>query len=207
MKKIYSILLLSIFSFGIKAASYTVTISGTSYSPNTLTVSVGDVVTIQASVAHPLAQVDQTTWNANGTATLSTGWGIKTSNYTFTVSSTNTIYYVCTAHVTLGMKGQIIVSTAGVNENALPIGNVSLYPNPAKNNLHVNFTISTATAVSVKIYDITGREIERLMNETNLQQGSYNYQFDLPSSLNAGNYFVEMATGNQKLTKKLIVTQ
>ena len=121
MKKIYSTILLTIAAFAMNATSYTITTSGFSYSPSTLTVTVGDVVTISASGTHPLAEVSQTTWNANGTATLSTGFGNKTSSYTFTISSTNSIYYVCTNHVGSGMKGQITVSTVGVKELMFPI--------------------------------------------------------------------------------------
>ena len=53
MKKIYSVILLSIFAISMKATSYTITISGFAYTPSTLNVLVGDVVTISASGNHP----------------------------------------------------------------------------------------------------------------------------------------------------------
>ncbi len=95
MKKIYSVLLFMILSVCLKAASYTVTIVGTTYSPATLTVTIGDVVTIHAMAQHPLVEVDQTNWNAGSPTPSGSGFGTKTSNYTFTVSATNTIYYMC----------------------------------------------------------------------------------------------------------------
>ncbi len=116
MKKIYTLLFVCISLMSARATSYTISTSGTSYSPNTLTVSIGDVITIQASGTHPLAQVDQTTWNANGTATVSGGWGTKTADHTFTVISANSIYFVCTNHVGMGMKGQITVAASGIKE-------------------------------------------------------------------------------------------
>lgn len=207
MKKIYLITLLCLTTLAFKAATFTISTVGTSYSPATLTVSVGDVVTIQASGSHPLVEVSQSTWNANGSTPLGGGFGTKTSNYTFTVTSTNAIYYVCSVHVGMGMKGMITVSAAGVNENTITLNNVSLFPNPAKNNMNVNFNASTSTSVSIKLYDVTGREIEKLMNETNVAQGVHTFNFELPSYLNAGNYFVEVTSGNQKATKKLIITQ
>ena len=207
MKKIYLITLLCLSSLAFKAATFTISTVGTSYSPATLTVSVGDVVTIQASGSHPLVEVSQSTWNANGATPLGGGFGTKTSNYTFTVTSTNAIYYVCSVHVGMGMKGMITVSAAGVNENTISLNNVSLFPNPAKNNMSVNFTANTSTSVSIKLYDVTGREIEKLMNEVNVAQGVHTFNFELPSYLNAGNYFVEVTSGNQKATKKLIITQ
>ncbi|MBL7916862.1 MAG: hypothetical protein JNM96_00600, partial [Bacteroidia bacterium] len=99
MKKIYSFLFAALLCVGANATSYTISVSGTSYSPNTLTVSIGDVVTIEASASHPLVQVDNTVWTANGTTSLSTGWGETTANHTFTITNTNTIYYVCKNHV------------------------------------------------------------------------------------------------------------
>ena len=42
MKKIYSVILLSIFAISMKATSYTITISGFAYTPSTLNVLVGD---------------------------------------------------------------------------------------------------------------------------------------------------------------------
>ena len=130
MKKIYSSLLLSMTALCMNATSYTITTVGTTYSPNTLTVSVGDVVTIAASGTHPLAEVSQTTWMANGTTTLSSGFGNKTSNYTFTITSTTSIYYVCVNHVaSMQMKGQITVSTTtGSLPGSLPPS--PLTPNP-----------------------------------------------------------------------------
>lgn len=205
MKKIYSLLIFTILGLSIKAATYTITVSGMSYSPSTLTVSVGDVVTIQASVAHPLAQVDQTTWNANGTATLSTGWGTKTSNYTFTVTNTNTIYYVCTAHVAFGMKGQIVVSASGINENTINAQSVSLFPNPANEKLNIRFSLITEATVTIKLFDITGRLIDTNFENKLFSAGQKEINYTLPNSIQSGNYFIEIISNQQKITKKILV--
>jgi len=65
------------YFFGMNAATFSVNISGFSYSPASLTVAVGDVITIQASGTHPLVQVDGATWNAGGTSSVTGGWGVK----------------------------------------------------------------------------------------------------------------------------------
>lgn len=205
MKKIYALFLLLSIAFVTKATSYTVTISGFSYSPATLTVNIGDVVTIQASAGHPLAEVDQTTWNANGTSTLSTGFGVKTSNYTFTVSSNNTMYYVCTAHATLGMKGQIVVNSVGVNEQQISFNNVNVFPNPASNKAQIEFSSVGNNFVNVILFDITGRKIENIYLNFEAVNGKNTITYKLPDYLNSGNYFIEISSGNQKMSKKLIV--
>jgi len=205
MKKIYSIFLLLAVAFVTKAASYTVTISGFSYSPATLTVNIGDVVTIQASGGHPLAEVDQTTWNANGTSTLSTGWGIKTTNHTFTISLMTNIYYVCTAHVTMGMKGQIIVNPLSVTEQQISFNNVNVFPNPASNKIQIEFSSIGNNPVNAVLFDITGRKIENIYLNFEAVNGKNTINYKLPDYLNAGNYFIEVSSGNQKSSKKLVV--
>ena len=205
MKKIYSVILLSILAISMKATSYTITTSGLSYSPSTLTVTVGDVVTISASGTHPLAEVSQATWNANGTATLSTGFGNKTSTYTFTITAATDIYYVCTNHVGSGMKGKIIVSTVGIKEQNESIANVSLFPNPAKDQFSVKFNSTENGNVTAKLYSICGQEIESLVVNKDFNAGVTTLNFDLQNRIPAGVYFVQLNYNSKKVTKKLII--
>lgn len=205
MKKIYSVILLSILAVSMKATSYTVTISGFAYSPATLTVSIGDVVTIAASGSHPLSEVSQTTWNASGTSTLSTGFGNKTSNYTFTVTSASDIYYVCTVHVSMGMKGKIVVSSVGVKEEADAISYISMFPNPAKDKFSVKFNSTDNGSVTAKIYSICGQEIESLVVNKEFNAGVTTLNFDLQNHIPAGVYFVQLNYNSKKVTRKLII--
>jgi hypothetical protein len=64
MNKFYFTLVLILSVFITKATTYTVNINGLSYSQSTLTVYIGDVITIQANSSHPLIEVDQATWTA-----------------------------------------------------------------------------------------------------------------------------------------------
>jgi len=186
MKKIYTILLLTISSVCMKATSYTVTISGFAYTPSTLNVLVGDVVTISASGTHPLAEVSQTTWNANGTSTVSTGFGNKTSAYTFTITAATNIYYVCTNHVaSMQMKGQIVVGTVGVKEQNDAIGNINLFPNPAKD--HLNLELNNTSYSDYAIYDTQGKLIKEEKN-INLKNS-----IDLVG-INSGLYSLKLST-------------
>jgi len=203
MKKIYSVILLSIFVISMKATSYTVTISGFAYTPSTLNVLVGDVVTISASGNHPLAEVSQATWNAAGTATLSSGFGNKTSTFTFTITAATDIYYVCTNHVGSGMKGKILAGTVGVKEETDAISNISLFPNPAKNQFSVKF--NSNGNVSAKIYSICGQEIESLVVNKEFNDGVTTLDFDLQNLIPAGVYFVQLNYNSKKVTRKLII--
>jgi plastocyanin len=206
MKKIYFTLLLTILTVCLKATSYTITIVGTySYSPPTLTVSVGDVVTIQASTFHPLIEVSQADWIAGTTNTLSAGFGTKISNYTFTITSTNTIYYMCKIHGPMGLKGQIIVNSAGISELNNSIGNVSLFPNPAKEKVSVKFKSSENVMLTAKLYSVCGQEVQSLITNKEFFPGDNSFTFELQNNIPSGVYFMELNCNSKKTVKKIIV--
>lgn len=205
MKKIYLLFFIAVLSLGMKATSYTVSIVGTSYSPATLTVSVGDVVTIQASGNHPLVEVSQASWNANSNTPSGAGFGTKTSNYTFTVSTTNTIYYMCQIHgPSMGMKGMITVSTTGINEQDINSNNVLVFPNPAKDKFTVKLNSSDNNMI-VKLYSICGQEMESLVFKKESIAGVCSISVDLQNKVPAGVYFLQLTSNSKKVTKKVII--
>jgi plastocyanin len=205
MKKIYLTLLAIIAFAGIKAATYTITISGFTYSPPTLTVNVGDVVTIQASGTHPLNQVSAATWSANGTATLSGGFGSQTTNYTFTASVAGDVYYVCQNHASMGMKGIVTVqSTTGIAQNALSFQNLNVFPNPAKDKITVSLSSDKAANATFKLFSVIGAEVATLMLNQNVSAGENKIELVLPS-LSNGNYILEITSESKKASKKITV--
>lgn len=203
MKKIYTFLFAAASFVGAQAASFTITTSGTSYSPSTLTVSIGDVVTIQASATHPLAQVDGTTWNANGTATLSTGWGVKTADHTFTVSSANTVFFVCTNHVSMGMKGQITVSSTGLVEQTKALSHVNVFPNPAQNEVNLTYQVNEKATVAIELLSVSGQLAAILLNNEQ-QAGNYCQKLNLPGVIAPGLYFIKISGNGKNIDQRLI---
>jgi plastocyanin len=205
MKKIYLTLLAIVAFAAVKAATYTITISGFTYSPPTLTVNLGDVVTIQASATHPLNQVSAATWSAAGSTTLTGGWGSLTSNYTFTASTVSDIYYVCQVHVGMGMKGIVTVQNpTGIAQNALSFQNLNVFPNPAKEKITVTLSSDKATSATFKLFSITGAEVATLMLNQNLIVGENKIELALPS-LSNGNYILEISSDAKKTSKKITV--
>jgi hypothetical protein len=57
--------------------------------------------------------------------------------------------------------------------------------------------------VTLKIFDIMGREVQTLVDER-LQPGTYETTFD-GSNLTSGVYFYQMISGSYKETKKLLL--
>lgn len=81
---------------------------------------------------------------------------------------------------------------------------LSLYPNPANNNLSFQLKLEKADKVIVSIKDITGREV--LRKDYGLIQGGMDRTFDLDiKHINNGLYIVELMAGDRKATGKVDV--
>jgi plastocyanin len=200
---IFSLIILFALTIPIQAKQ-TVTISGFKYLPEILTVELGEDVTIEASTFHPLVQVDRATWFANGATQMSGGWGSKTSNYEFTVSGEDTIYYVCSNHVSSGMKGRIVVQkTSGVDDLKSASPAFSISPNPISSHAELIINSVTTSEVTIKLYDFTGKFVKNI-NTNNLKSGINNYNIDV-SDLNNGEYFIAVSDKNQQFIEKIAV--
>lgn len=77
------------------------------------------------------------------------------------------------------------------------------YPNPFNPSTTISFTIPQSEFVTLKVYDILGREVATLVNE-NLTAGNHTYNFDA-SKLTSGVYFYKLQTGKFSETKKMIL--
>jgi hypothetical protein len=77
------------------------------------------------------------------------------------------------------------------------------YPNPFNPVTNLEFSISKTGFVSLKIYDILGKEIRTLVSEIK-QPGIYKIEFD-GSSLASGIYFYRMESADFIDTKRMIL--
>jgi len=79
------------------------------------------------------------------------------------------------------------------------------YPNPFNPSTVISYKLSVTSKVSLKVYDLLGREVATLVNEERLP-GSYNSQFSiLNSQLPSGVYFYRLQAGDFSETKKMIL--
>ncbi|MEO8167221.1 MAG: T9SS type A sorting domain-containing protein, partial [bacterium] len=79
------------------------------------------------------------------------------------------------------------------------------YPNPFNPSTTITFDLSKAGFVSLKIYDILGREVSTLLNE-NSKAGRYSRVFDA-SQLSSGVYFYRLQAESFTQTRKLLFTK
>jgi serine protease len=99
--------------------------------------------------------------------------------------------------------------------NELPGRNIPIeykldqnYPNPFNPSTIISYQIPSGNYVTLKVYDVLGREVSVLVNEFK-QAGSYKVMFNVEtrhaSSLPSGVYFYTMTAGEFVQTKKMIL--
>ena len=77
------------------------------------------------------------------------------------------------------------------------------YPNPFNPATTINYTIQKLGLVTLKVYDILGKEVATLVNETK-DAGNYSINFNA-SKLSSGMYFYKLESGNFSNVKKMII--
>ncbi len=93
-----------------------------------------------------------------------------------------------------------------VNENEiLPTKFLLLqnYPNPFNPNTVVSYQLPSKNNISLKVYDILGKEVATLVDEIK-EAGTYNINFDA-SKLPSGIYFYRLTTKTFSQTKKMVL--
>ena len=108
----------------------------------------------------------------------------------------------------LEIKNPFDTSLTSINQNT----NLSIperyalfqnYPNPFNPTTTISFCIPARTFVTLKIFDLIGREIASLVSEE-LSPGNYSRQFDC-KKLPSGVYFYRLETKDFMATKKLLL--
>jgi len=77
------------------------------------------------------------------------------------------------------------------------------YPNPFNPTTMINYQIPNDGQVTLKVYDVLGREVKTLVNQYQ-QVGRYNVTLD-GSGLASGVYFYRLVSGNYVSTKKMVL--
>jgi hypothetical protein len=83
------------------------------------------------------------------------------------------------------------------------------YPNPFNNTTKIRFEISNPQRVSLKIYDMTGKEVISLVNELSLVPGDHEYTWDGRRSsgkeVGSGIYIVSLIVDNYNCSRKIVL--
>jgi gluconolactonase len=99
-----------------------------------------------------------------------------------------------------------LVAATGVKDYDNIPGKFELYqnyPNPFNPRTNLSFAIGYSSFVSLKVYDLIGREIATLVNE-HKPAGKYEIEF-IAEGLPSGIYYYQLKAGNFIQTKKLVL--
>jgi hypothetical protein len=79
------------------------------------------------------------------------------------------------------------------------------YPNPFNPTTNIKFQISKSGFVKMVVYDILGREIATLVNES-LSPGTYEVEWDA-TIYPSGVYYYKLAATNYTETRKMVLIE
>ena len=77
------------------------------------------------------------------------------------------------------------------------------YPNPFNPTTKIEYSIPKTSFVTLKVYDILGREVVMLVNEEK-SVGNYKAEFN-GSNLSSGIYFYKLQAGDYTSVKKMVL--
>jgi hypothetical protein len=107
-----------------------------------------------------------------------------------------------------GLVGNNPSTTTAIHErDSQPVGFTlnQNYPNPFNPSTNIDYRISKLGIVTLKVFDILGREVATLVNGE-LQPGSYHATFDA-SHIASGVYVYQLRTGAFIQTQKMVLTK
>jgi hypothetical protein len=99
--------------------------------------------------------------------------------------------------------GTTIVGVKNEKSEPLIFALYQNYPNPFNPSTTIKYSIPKASFVTLRVYDILGREVATLVNE---EKPAANYEIKFnANNLSSGVYFYRIAAGNFISTKKFII--
>jgi hypothetical protein len=78
------------------------------------------------------------------------------------------------------------------------------FPNPARASTTIRFTLPTAAATTLNLYDVQGRRVATPLNRSVLQPGQHDVSLPL-GELKPGMYLYRIEAGGRKATRKMLV--
>jgi len=134
--------------------------------------------------------------------------------FTWTAPATDvgaiTIYYAGNATNNDGAKTGDYIYTASQVVNSAGVGVAeqvdagvafSFYPNPASENITLNYSLSESTKVSYTIFDLTGKQVQT--ESTNRFPGAQQQVIDI-NNLHAGTYLLSLNSNGKIITKRFV---
>ncbi|MBX7045476.1 MAG: T9SS type A sorting domain-containing protein [Ignavibacteria bacterium] len=139
--------------------------------------------------------------NGNGTSNTQSSYSfsdnnLQTGKYKYRLKQIdyngNFEYYNLASEISIGLPNSFVLK-----QN---------YPNPFNPVTKIEFALPLNSNVSLKIFDMTGREVARLINNEFRNSGSYSVEFNA-SNLSSGVYFYKIEAGSYTGIKKMMLVK
>lgn len=201
MRKLLPILLSAFLVFMItstRAAIVVITQEGNTFSPDNVSVQVGDTVRwVWTSGSHTTTSatipVGAAAWDSQLTSSV--------TQFDYKVTTEGLYNYVCTPHAAIGMIGTFTATaTLGTNDK-LSLSSAKLYPNPARESTVLKLNSEKSGEGIVTIYDLLGNQMSR--NDVSIRTGGNNIQVSLDNII-PGIYFVEFKYNQAAVVRRLV---
>ncbi|CAN5423564.1 hypothetical protein BH09BAC5_BH09BAC5_18240 [soil metagenome] len=93
---------------------------------------------------------------------------------------------------------------AGINNNSENSNGLSVFPNPAHDNLSVSYNAEAGEEVSIRLISIDGK-IVSVLHQATSDGIPVNLNLPLPADISQGIYLVQMIHGNISTTRRIII--
>lgn len=157
-------------------------------------------------IAYNLSAATSYTWDfGDGSPVIS---NINPVSHTYTA---NGLYYVTlTVNAPCGVDSKtdsVLISTVGINQLVSPSEYIIASPNPAMDNMTINYSLDKAGKVLIELYDLSGKKIASLLNN-NESQGLHTLTYSAKQEgIAAGSYLIRMTTVTNQYMQKIGVME
>ena len=181
------------------AATYTVSVNSSTFSPQNLVVNPGDVVLFQwVAGTHPVMSDNNVFPMFDITSA--------TPTKTLVMNNTGTFGYHCMAHGSpgTGMFGTIVVRTVSGVKEFKNAATLSAYPNPSKGETTITLNHSNGENYKIRISNAIGRVVKTI----DVPQNSPDSKIEVDMrNLPAGFYFYSLLANDKMIETKRLILQ
>lgn len=201
---LFTLLMCSFFLYGF-STSWNITNVGYAFSPDSLTIDEGDNLNFILESTHNAVEVSQSVWFANGNSPV-VGFSVPYGGGTVEAAqlTIGTHFYVCSPHVSMGMKGKVSVRAISGIDVSKNEKDFMVYPNPVIDKFNIKFYLTESKLLEIELFDVQGKLVKILVPKASFS-GAFLRSFELQKGMAPGVYIIRMTLDNVHFFKKVIV--
>jgi PKD repeat protein len=108
-------------------------------------------------------------------------------------------------HASVGLTLTVVPPMITGVKEIKPVNGLTFYPNPASSNTTISYNINEEAIVELSVFDLIGNSV-MLIDKGSKQPGNHQLTWDA-NGLSSGMYLLQLRTGDQLTTKKIIITK